>query len=262
MTPCHYILGIDLEGVHKNLIEDGIQLNTDRVTEIGAVLWDCQRCQPVWFMSELINEPDHLPIDEELQELTGIDDEMLNQWGHKDEQIKTTLKKLSNMMEESNYFMAHNAHGYDKPMLTELFKRFDVPMPDKTWIDSLEDIEFPKKMKTKSMAGLEHAHGFINPFPHRAVTDVLSMLKIASNYDFSRMAKLACSEKVLLVAKLDAPNWKDKEEVDEFNKIKHKVSKARFRWNPRKKQWWKEVHKLLLDEGKIQYDFPFIIKSD
>jgi DNA polymerase-3 subunit epsilon len=166
------------------------------------------------------------------------------------------------MMEESNYFMAHNAHGYDKPMLTELFKRFDVPMPDKTWIDSLEDIEFPKKMKTKSMAGLEHAHGFINPFPHRAVTDVLSMLKIASNYDFSRMAKLACSEKVLLVAKLDAPNWKDKEEVDEFNKIKHKVSKARFRWNPRKKQWWKEVHKLLLDEGKIQYDFPFIIKSD
>ena len=38
---------------------------------------------------------------------------------------------------------------------------------------------------------LEHYHGFLNPFPHRAVTDVMSMLKIASQYDLDRMADLA-----------------------------------------------------------------------
>lgn len=259
--PCHTVLGLDLEGSHENLVENGINFSKDRVTEIGAVLWDCQRKGPLVFLSELIDEPDHLPHTDELTELTGIDDEMLKSWGHKEKSIPEVLKKLAELMETADYMMAHNAHGYDKPMLTELFKRFDVSMPDKVWIDSLEDIEFPKKIHNKSMAGLEHAHGFINPFPHRAVTDVLSMLKIASHYDFNRMSKLACSDKVNLVAMLDAPNWKDKEEVEEFNKIKHKVSKARFRWDVQQKKWKKQVHKILLDEGKLDYDFPFIISN-
>lgn len=257
--PCHTVLGLDLEGSHENLIENGINFSKDRVTEIGAVLWDCQRKGPLVFLSELIDEPDHIAHTPELTELTGIDDQMLSQWGHKKETIPQVLNRLAELMETADYMMAHNAHGYDKPMLSELFKRYGVSMPDKVWIDSLEDIEFPKRITNKSMAGLEHAHGFINPFPHRAVTDVLSMLKIASHYDFHRMSKLACSEKVTLVAMLDAPNWKDKEEVDEFNKIKHKVSKARFRWDVQQKKWKKEVHKLLLDEGKLDYDFPFLI---
>lgn len=259
---CELILGIDLEGVNLALIENGIQLDVDRVTEIGAVMWDCGRQQPVQFLSELINEPDHLPISEELTELTGIDDEMLNKWAHTKQTIPLVLSRLKEMMETADYCMAHNAHQYDLPMLGAMFERYGMKMPEKVWIDTLDDIEYPKKITHKNMAGLEHAHGFINPFPHRAVTDVLSMLKIASHYDFDRMAKLAASPKIMLVATLDAPNWRNRDEVDDFNRVKNKVSKARFRWDAGQKRWTKKVHKVLFDENKLNLDFDFTIENE
>lgn len=258
---CRFVLGIDLEGVHENLIEEGINFKVDRVTEIGAVLWDCEKAQPVQFLSELINEPDHLPHTPELTELTGIDDEMLNDWAHDKTTIPLVLSRLKDLMEKADFLMAHNAHQYDRPMLEAMFKRYQQELPQKVWIDSLEDIEYPSRITHKSMAGLEHAHGFINPFPHRAVTDVLSMLKVAAHYDFDRMAMLAQSKKVTLVAELQAPNWRNKDEVEQFNRIKHKVSKARFRWDADQKKWKKRVHRLLLDEGKIQYDFEFTLED-
>ncbi len=164
-------------------------------------------------------------------------------------------------MNQADYFMAHNGIGYDIPMLRAMFVRYDKEMPEKCWIDSMTDIEFPLKMKGRSMALLEHSHGFINPFPHRAVTDVLSMLKIAGGYSLDRMVKMAESDMVTLVAKLNAPNWKDPQAVEEFNTTKNKVAKARFRWNPKKKEWTKDVHKILIDEGKIKYDFEWVSRE-
>lgn len=251
------ILGIDLEGINENLVEKGVNLNVDRVTEIGAVLWDTRINQPIKVYSELIDEADRLPLTEEVIELTGIDEILLRDWGLKGEEIQMALTRLSIIMKKADYFMAHNGAKYDEPMLKSLFQRFNVQMPDKVWIDTVTDIEFPKKILQKNMAALEHAHGFINPFPHRAVTDVLSMLKIASHYDFDRMAELARSPMIKIVAQLQAPNWKNKEEVDKFNFIKNKVSRARFQWNPGDKTWFKIVHQVLLDEGKLQFDFPW-----
>ena len=49
--------------------------------------------------------------------------------------------------------------------------------------------------------------------------------------------------------------------VSEFNEVKNKVAKSRFKWNPSTKQWTKEIHKILIDEGKINYDFEYFIKE-
>ena len=113
----------------------------------------------------------------------------------------------------------------------------------------------------RSMAALEHAHGFVNPFPHRAVTDVLSMLKIFSQYNYDRVFALASSPIVTIVADLKAPNLKDQEAVGEFNRIKNKVAKSRFRWNPSEKTWTKDIHQILLDEGKVDFGFDWSIKA-
>jgi len=255
------VLGIDLEGMNENLLENGVNLIKDRVTEIGAVIWDFEVNQPVEILSQLIDEEDHLPISKEVVELTGITDDMLEKWGKKGDDIKATLEHLANMMEKCKYMMAHNGKQYDLPMLREMFNRYGVNFPQKIWIDTYTDIEFPSKITNKSMAGLEHAHGFINPFPHRAVTDVLSMLRIASNYDIKRIGQMAESPIVVIVAKLDAPNWKNANQVEAFNKIKHKVSRARFRWNANNKVWTKEVQKILLDEDKINYDFDWYFQD-
>jgi len=255
------VLGIDLEGMNDNLIDNGVNLIKDRVTEIGAVVWDFNVNQPVQIFSELIDEEDRLTLTEEIIELTGITEKMLEVWGKKGQDIKAALEYLASLMKKCKYIMAHNGKMYDLPMLREMFSRYEVEFPNKIWIDTYTDIEFPNKINNKSMAGLEHAHGFINPFPHRAVTDVLSMLRIASNYDIDRMGKMAESPIVTIVAKLDAPNWKNANQVEEFNKIKHKVSKARFRWNANQKLWTKEVQKILLDEDKINFDFEWYFQE-
>jgi DNA polymerase-3 subunit epsilon len=255
------VLGIDLEGINQDLIEHGVNLDVDRVTEIGAVLWDWSLAQPVRIISELINEPDHLSITDEVQQLTGITDEMLDRWGRKGAELTAVLENLAKLIERADYLMAHNAKGYDLPMLRALFARHKVAMPQKLWIDTLTDIEFPSRIQGKSLALLEHSHGFINPFPHRAVTDVLAMLKIASNYDLTRMVKLASSPVVKIVASLKAPNWRNKEDVDAFNRIKHRVSKARFKWDTDSRVWFKDVHKILIDEGKLDYEFEWSIEN-
>lgn len=249
------VLGIDLEGMNEDLVYKGVNLLKDRITEIGAVLWDVRMNQPVKILSELINEPDHLPITEEICELTGISDEMLDLYGIKNQELEQFLITLSNLMKKADYIVAHNGNNYDRPMLGSLYNRMGLEFPNTPWIDTASDVEFPNKIKGRSLSQLEYAHGFINPFSHRAVTDVLSMLKIASSYDFSRMALLSQSPKVTLVAKFDPPNWKNKEEVEAFNVIKNKVSKARFKWMADQKKWVKTVPKILLDEGKIEFDF-------
>lgn len=252
-----FVLGIDLEGINDDLVFSGVNLKKDRVTEIGAVLWDTELNQPVQILSELIDEPGRLKITKEVEELTGITDEMLNEWGQDKEMIKLTLRKLSFLMEKADFIMAHNGTNYDEPMLREMFKRYDLKMPNTHWIDSSTDIEFPEKIRNRSMANLEHAHGFVNPFPHRAVTDVLSMLKIASLYEWQRIFKLAVSEKVTIIAELTAPDWKNKSAVESFNKVKNKVARSGFRWNPSKKIWSKEIQQVLIDEGKVNYEFSW-----
>lgn len=110
-----------------------------------------------------------------------------------------------------------------------------------------------------SLSALEYSHGFINPFPHRAVTDVLSMLKIVSQYPTDRMIELAKSPTIKVIAKLQAPNWSNKKEVNEFNKIKNKVSQSKFKWEPSQKIWFRNYPKILIDENKVNLDFEWEI---
>ena len=254
------VCGIDIEGINEALLTKGVNPQKDRVLEIGAVMWDVEYQQPVKIISELINETDRLPITEEVQDLTGLNDNIINKYGKKDEEIKQFINELKALMEKADFIMAHNGDNYDRPMLGAFFNRFGIALPETPWIDSTRDIEFPNPIIQKSLAMLEYSHGFINPFPHRALTDVLSMLKIASNYEFDRIGQLALSPKVLLVADLKAPNWRNKDEVEEFNSIKNKVSKAKFKWNPDNKTWSKVFPKILLDEGKVRLDFEYSIK--
>ena len=253
------ILGIDLEGINENLFEKGVNTRVDRVIEIGAVLWETRLDCPIKFYSELIDERDRLPLSEEVIDLTGIDEQLLKDYALRSDEIGRALERLALIIKKADFLMAHNGTKYDKPMLEAMFDRYNVQMPSKTWIDTQIDIEYPKKITHKSMAALEHAHGFINPFPHRAVTDVLSMLKIASHYDYTRMAKLAQSPKVKIVAELRAPNWKDRSQVEKFNAIKNKVARARFQWDPNDKKWFKFVHQLHLDENILNFDFDWSI---
>ena len=47
------ILGIDLEGMNEDLINNGLNLKVDRVIEVGAVLWDFNRKRPLQIIQSL-----------------------------------------------------------------------------------------------------------------------------------------------------------------------------------------------------------------
>ena len=262
MSKAKLVLGIDLEGINKDLIFNGLDLKVDRVSEIGAVLWNWEYKQPVKILSKIINEEKRLNISTDLEELTGLNDDILNNYGVQNEDIPNVLLELSSMMESADYLMAHNGTNYDYPMLKALFERHNVKWIDRIWIDTQVDIEYPKMLKARSLAMLEHFHGFLNPFPYRALTDVLSMLKIASKYSLDRMVKLASCQKIRVVANLDAPNWKKKKEVDEFNYHKNRIAKSGFRWDPYEKYWYKEVPQIYIDEDKLQFNFSWYISKD
>lgn len=265
------VLGLDLEGMNEN-IKKGINLQVDRVTEVGAVLFDWETKMPVKMQSELINEPDRLPISEENTKITGITEDMLLNWGAGDrEGIRSILQQTSNLMLKADCIMAHNCGsalnprvGYDYQMLRELFWRYKVPMPETLWVNTLHDLEFPEDVLgttrgALSMMALEYAHGFINPFPHRAVTDVLALLKIASKYDIEAMLERAKSPIVELQWSLPYPHWKaPQEEKDYFEEQKAKASAAKFWWQPERKLWTKAVKEC--DIGtKLVYDFNYEI---
>lgn len=143
-------LGIDLEGMNQNL-PNGVNVQYDRVIEIGAVLWDCNQAQPVKILSEIVDESDRLTISEEVYEITGLSESIVSTWGAKKEEIKEILLKLKSLIEKSDYIIAHNGSNYDFVMLKAMFDRFHLTMPEKIWIDSIRDIEFPKNKKNVSL---------------------------------------------------------------------------------------------------------------
>ena len=135
------ILGIDLEGINKDLVMKGVDTKTDRVIEIGAVLWDWDLGQPVKILSELVDEVDRLPISEEVELITGINDSCLEKWGAKGTAIHEILGRLKELMEKADYLMAHNGVGYDTPMLRAMFHRYDMEIPEKVWIDIFNEFK-------------------------------------------------------------------------------------------------------------------------
>ena len=59
------LLGLDFETT-------GLNFDTDRITEIGAVLWDTKEGKPIALHNHLVKHDDAPPITEEVEQLTGI----------------------------------------------------------------------------------------------------------------------------------------------------------------------------------------------
>jgi DNA polymerase-3 subunit epsilon len=219
------IIGIDTETT-------GLSPVDDRITEIGAVAWDTDHATPVAFFHKFIKQEKPLP--DFIKELTGLNDEILEKYGvHETDAVRWLHEFIGN----SEYLVAQNA-PFDKGMLDAAYLRSGVFIPDKQWIDTAKDIPYPPRIKTKSLISVAAEHGFLNPFPHRAVTDVLTMLTVMSKYDINTIVANACEPKVLLWAKT---TYKEKD-----------LAKASgFYWNGERRMWFKSIMlKDLIEESE------------
>ncbi|GGY26697.1 exonuclease domain-containing protein [Paludibacterium paludis] len=237
------LLGLDLEtgGTFHSPPEANF------ITEIGLVLWDTEFAQPVDLLS-LLFKPEQ-PVAPETAEYTGITDDMLARHGRPAD-IRT-LQPIANLMQKADYLVAHNGREFDRPLMEAAYRRFGLKMPATPWLDTQYDIDYPRSCTGRSLIYLAGFHGMVNPFPHRAVTDVLTMLTILSRYDLA--AVIANSQRKWLIVQANVG-------YEEREKAKEKG----FRWQSDggrvfEKCWVKRIREDQLPALQNQCDFNLTI---
>lgn len=224
------ICGLDLETT-------GLDCKTDLVTEVGAVLWDVELNRPIKFFNKLIKID--RPLTQEIIDLTGIDDALLNNYGEEKEKVYSELLEFQ---KTADMFMAHNA-PFDKGFIEQQGFKTEKP-----WIDSSVDVPYEKTIQTRKLTYLAAEHGFVNPFSHRAMTDVLTMFQVVSNYDWNEVIENAKTPNATMRAMV---TFQD-------NKL---AKSSGYRWDGDRKFWVKTVKENKVNEETIKCkDLGFLSK--
>jgi DNA polymerase-3 subunit epsilon len=220
------VLGIDTETT-------GLDTAHDEITEIGAVLLETATATPLRMVSTMVWHEAQKPLTPDLEALTGMTNVILADYGC---HPQAALAELVAIMETPGLVavVAHNGTTFDKPLLEAQAKRWGVELPSLPWIDTSVDVEYPKTMQTRKLTHLAAEHGFVNPFPHRAVFDVLTMLTILSRYDVAAVLEMSKQPSITLRAMTEKP-WEDGGKSTD-------AAKARgYRWNGETKMWLRVV---------------------
>lgn len=226
------VIGIDVETT-------GLDHEKDKIIEVAAVLWDWDDAKPLKIISEIIDPlPDlehSIEIDPFITKLTGISESDTKLYG---EPLTQVLDKVTDLYFQSGIYVAHNAQ-FDRNFLVPHSSVFESAK----WIDTKIDLPIDEEIHTsKKLVHLATTHGFLNPFAHRALFDVLTMLNICSRYDFEEVKKRSESPTVTVVA-------------DVSYQSRNLAKEAGFRWNAQDRLWIKEMKEIDL-EKQPPYNFP------
>lgn len=228
------VLGLDLE-------TSGLDPLRDEMIEIAAVVWDCDRQLPLKIYNEMIQVDRPLP--EEITQLTGISDQDLANWGVSSLEALLNLESLTR---KCSFIVAHNGREFDQLFIQKYLQMHPDLQIQIPWIDTLTDIPYPEDMKTRKLSYLAAEHGFLNPFPHRSLFDVLTMMKVFSQYPLQDILNLSQSPMVRIIAQVSF------EERD-------KAKAMGFRWDPLRKEWYAGRREAQVKQ--INYPFPIICEN-
>jgi DNA polymerase-3 subunit epsilon len=242
------VLGLDFE----TTIAEPINPSEQRVIEIGAILYDTEKKVSIDFYSSLVWGSDY-PFDPLITELTGLHFEHLKKYSGK---LADSFTALFYLIDKCDYILAHNGNAFDKIIFEAECTRLGVMAPNKIWLDSRYDLPYSEKIKSRNLTHLCADHGFLNPFPHRAIFDVAAMLEIFRHYDFEKVVKLATTPKIKVIARKVSPPWKD----GGVDNGKLKVNG--FKFNPENKTWFKEIFEEDLDNLRNSTGFILEIQND
>lgn len=200
------LAGIDIESGDKFDVPPKDQF----ITELGMVLWCTELQQPVAFYNQLFLHPTKV-VAEEAADYTGITQDMLLKYGVAPSPIEAA--KIQMFLNKADYYVAHNGLNFDKPLIEEFMSIQGRPLPSKYWIDTTIDVPYPKHCRQTNLTYLAGYHKILNPFAHRAVTDVLTMLTILDLYDIN--AVVASAKEPLVVVKAEV-SFHDKDKAKEM----------------------------------------------
>ncbi len=236
-----YVLGLDFE----TTFIDPVDTSRARITEIGAVLWEPRAKTPDLMMSRLVwdeNDPGYV-YDPRMLTVCGIAEEPLKKFSVLP---GIAFQNLARMIDQADAIVAHNGLGFDKPVMAAEFARKGLAMPGQPWIDSMTDFPYPSHIETRKLTHLCGEHGFLNPFPHRALFDVLAMLRIMSHYDFEKVAERAAMPTIVVRAVVPKPFGPNSDGGAGTNKAKGRG----FRFNGENKWWVKHIKQNELEDER------------
>ena len=173
------LLGMDTETT-------GLDTTVDRIIEIGAILYDTEAKTPLHMFSTLIRHP----VEEGYVSPTGIKGEWLRQYGMSLPDAFGEIQKIVSMA-DVKAAVGHNAENFDKPIILAELTRHSFQehcLKELHWIDSRYDLPFEQPPTSRRLVHLAaEVAGFCNPFPHRALFDVLTMFKLMDNFDYEKV---------------------------------------------------------------------------
>lgn len=237
------LLGVDVETT-------GLDVREDRITELGAVLWDTERRAPIVVANHYVWDKSYPPLSAEITEITGIRTEDLQEFGIPPAVVFSDYNLLA---KRADCIVAHNGNNFDKPLMENQFSKNQVAWVNTPWLDTSVDVPYPQTIKTRKLTHLAAEHGFLNPFAHRAFADVLTMLAVLDRYDIAECARLSQEPNVDIEAVTLAP-WKDP--APEGQKETDKAKARGFRWNGARKKWIKTVKESFADKEVSECPFP------
>lgn len=229
------ILGKDYETT-------GLDPQVHSVNEAGMVLWDTDLHAPIKVMGFLVDPGPNAVWDPITTKITGITPELCAKYGYQDERA---LRQIIAWYEQADMICAHNGTRFDHPFFDAWCARYGYTVQPKLWLDTNTDIElgeldFKKSRKLTYMAA---DHQFLNPFPHRAVFDVMTMLKVLDQHDLERVIYLAKQPVVDVQALV---SYDDRE-----------LAKARgYRWYPEQKLWVMTMKECFVEKEREEAGFP------
>jgi DNA polymerase III subunit epsilon len=228
------LLGLDFETT-------GLSREQDLVIEVGLAMWDVDMRKIVRVSGFLVKYDTTLDErwDPQAEAVHGISQEEIAKFG-----VPETIafKTLLAWYKTSDFIVAHNGLLFDKIFLENWAARLKMELPKRIWVDTRVDLPTPFNGKLRYHAA---DLGFLNPFPHRAVFDVATMLRVMDHYDIASILHKAKEPTVTVQAVV---SFADKD-----------LARARgYYWDPDLKQW----RRLLKDSdvGREQREAGFQVR--
>lgn len=154
----------------------GLEYQTDKITEVGIVIYDVDSGFPVWVYNSL-NDP-RMDIPDEVIALNGITNKLC-----KGEKVDFEL--LKKKAARCTYILAHNAIFDMQFILSEVGNTGGFA-PGK-WLCTQKLIDWknvPGVRKSLAQSHIGADLGVFNTFPHRAVFDAATLGQIVFKFDF------------------------------------------------------------------------------
>lgn len=206
----------------------------DRITEVGALLYTTTFNRVV--MAEQFLVEGDLAITPKITGITKINKPMIDKFGLTS---ADGLARLQNYFDMAEAVAGMNIFEFDLPIYRNWCTREGEEPIEKLVIDVRTDLPNTESKKLGYMAA---DAGFLNPFPHAALPDAWTALRLVEGHDIEKVLERAKSPRVTLKAHVTFDtNYLAKE--------------RKYGWHPGRKVWYKVVKELDVEQESKDCSF-------